>query len=64
MQDLKERVEKVRQELDDLTLALAARAKCNDHHPNFGIKDKCDKASIWCAAANGKLFYALTALGH
>ena len=64
MEDIKRKIDRKRQELDDLVVELCAKAKLNDHHPNFGIKERCDKAAIWCQAANGKLFYARMALGH
>jgi ribosome maturation protein Sdo1 len=63
MQKLKEKVDRKRRELEDLILDLAVKAKANDHHPNFHIKEACDNAALGVQKANAELFYAQIALG-
>jgi len=64
MEELKKKVEKKRQELDDLMLEMVVKAKEFDHYHSYHIKEQLEKAAIWVQQANGKLFYALTALGN
>lgn len=63
VQKLREEIDKVRRGLDDMIVKLAAKAKLNDHHPNFHKKDACDNAALAVQKANAELFYAQIALG-
>jgi len=62
MEDIRKKIDNVRRKLDDLVVELCQKAKENDHHPNFHIKDACHNATLGLQKANNELFYAHTAL--
>lgn len=63
MKDIRRKIEEKQRELDELIVEILVKSKLNDHHPNFPIKEKLDKAAVWVASANNKLFYAIMSLG-
>jgi hypothetical protein len=62
MKDLRTKIERKKRGLEELIIELCAKAKANDHHPNFPKCDACRKASEFVQKAANELFMATVAL--